>query len=483
MRALLLAHRYLGIALGALMLMWCLSGGVMMYVTYPELAPAARIGALEPIDWRRCCSVGDGLDDGQSVARFEVEMLAGVPVLRLGFPLGRSRLIDLADGTVMGEVGAAQAERVAADFGRARGTFAPPELDGPIDYDQWTVSGEFDPDRPLYRFRIPDPARTELYVSSATGEAVQVTAARERFWNWLGAVPHWLYFARLRRAAPLWSRIVIGVSLAGSLLAALGLYVGVSEFLRRPSGRWSAHRGVMLWHHLPGLGFGLFALTWVASGLLSMNPWGALETASARPERRLLEGPPPSGREVKAALRALAARPPPSGTVSVASAPRLGQLFLIATDGRGAQRRLDAQGLAAPLDRPQIAAEARALARGGAFLGPELLAHGDRYYFGHHGEPVPLPVYRIVLEDEQWTRYYLEPVSGTLVGKVDRNARAYRWLHDALHRLDFAPAVRARPLWDALVLALMSGVTLLCATGTYSGWRRLARDIRGDRTP
>ncbi|MGB6451487.1 MAG: hypothetical protein WBE92_12110, partial [Steroidobacteraceae bacterium] len=337
MRSLLLAHRYLGVALGVLMLMWCLSGVVMMYVTYPELSGPARLRALEPIDWSGCCIVGDdALSDAERVPRFQVEMLAGVPVLRLGLPFGESRLIDLVQGKVIRSISSAQAASVAADYAQAGGHWDPPQLEGTIDYDEWTVSGEFDSDRPLFRFRIDDAKQTELYVSSATGRVVQVTTAQERFWNWLGAVPHWLYFAELRRDVSLWSRIVIYTSLAGSLLAALGIYIGVLQFLRRPAGRWSGQRGVMLWHHVPGLLFGLFALTWVASGLLSMNPWGLLETASAQPERRVLAGFLPSGRQVKESLRALAAAAPTTGIVSVDSAPLLGQLFLVATDSDGA---------------------------------------------------------------------------------------------------------------------------------------------------
>ncbi len=479
MRWLLLTHRYLGVALGVLMLMWCLSGVVMMYVTYPDLLPATRLQGLEPIDWSRCCALGgDALSDGERVAQFQVEMLAGDPVLRLRYPSGEQGLIDLADGRELGGVSLNQAVRVAADYGRAHGYWDPPRPDSLIDYDEWTVSGEFNADRPLYRFRIDDDAQTELYVSSTTGKLVQMTTARVRFWNWFGAVPHWLYFAELRRDVSLWSRIVVYTSLAGSVLAALGLYIGLSQFLRRPAGRWSRHRGIMLWHHVPGLLFGLFALTWVVSGLLSMNPWGLLETSSARAERRLLAGTWPTGQQVKASLRALAATQP-AGIVSAASSPLLGQLFLIATDDHGAQRRLDARALAAPILSSEIDSEARALARGAGYIGPVLLTHGDTYYFGHHGDSVSLPVYRVILRDGERTRYYLEPVSGELIGKIDRNGRGYRWLHDALHRVDFAAAVRVRPVWDVLVLVLMSGVTLLCTTGAYIGLRRLARDVRG----
>jgi hypothetical protein len=41
--------------------------------------------------------------------------------------------------------------------------------------------------------------------------------------------------------------------------------------------------------------------------------------------------------------------------------------------------------------------------------------------------------------------------------------------------MDFSAALRGRPQWDGLMLLLMSGVTALCVTGTYLGYRRLLR--------
>ena len=103
----------------------------------------------------------------------------------------------------------------------------------------------------------------------------------------------------------------------------------------------------------------------------------------------------------------------------------------------------------------------------------------DSYYFSHHRDVARLPVYRILLGDG--TRYYMDVVSGTLVAKIDRSARAYRWLHQGLHRMDFAATLRGRPQWDVLVLLLMSGVTVLCATGAYLAIRRLASGATGRR--
>src|SRR5215475_13638603 len=44
-----------------------------------------------------------------------------------------------------------------------------------IDYDQWTVAGKFDHDRPLKCIALNDDAGTEVYVSIASGIVVLTT--------------------------------------------------------------------------------------------------------------------------------------------------------------------------------------------------------------------------------------------------------------------------------------------------------------------
>src|SRR5690606_8725462 len=118
---------------------------------------------------------------------------------------------------------------------------------------------------------VGDDAGTVLYVSGRTGQVIQDTVAHERFWNWLGAVPHWLYFSFIRQNQPVWYNFVVYASLLGVFLTATGLYIGIRQFGRGK--RKSPYRGLALWHHWTGLIFGVLTLTWVLSGLFSMQPW------------------------------------------------------------------------------------------------------------------------------------------------------------------------------------------------------------------
>jgi PepSY-associated TM region len=133
----------------------------------------------------------------------------------------------------------------------------------------------------------------------------------------------------------------------------------------------------------------------------------------------------------------------------------------------------DAAG--APLNDHDLANIAGTLNGGAAAVVPELMTQEDTYHFSHHSGNVPLPVYRLLPRDGSGTRYYVDPVSGELVTKIDRGAQGYRWWHEGLHRMDFTAGLRGRPQWDALMLLLMSGVTALCVTGAYLGFRRLVR--------
>src|SRR5262249_40793673 len=90
-------HRYLGIAIGMLMVMWFVSGIVMMYVPFPQVAGAERLCFQPPIAWQACCQYGSLPDDAR-VTRVQVENHLGAPALRLRMPGQLDSLFDLARG-------------------------------------------------------------------------------------------------------------------------------------------------------------------------------------------------------------------------------------------------------------------------------------------------------------------------------------------------------------------------------------------------
>jgi hypothetical protein len=473
-RTLVVFHRYLGIAVGILMLVWFASGIVMMYVGFPRLTEQERVNALSPIPWQACCRVADGLiADDQQFYRVQIENLLGVPVLRLRRPPRPDLVVDLAEGVGVRGFNSADARAIALDTVIRTVGPATVASAATIDEDQWTV-GRYRRDRPLHRLTFHDPQRSAVYVSSTSGQVVLRTTSMQRFWNWLGAIPHWFYLSALRSDGPLWSETVIWASILGTFLTVLGLYLGIAQFRRGKDGKFSPYRGLFYWHHLSGLVFGIATLTFVVSGLVSMNPWGFLEGRGGAGETGRLEGPLPAWGEVRASLAAVQAGS--ADAVSLTTAPFAGKLFWLITGPNGTVTRLDASGNAAPLPEQELAEAADRLVGSNGISERGMLREEDAYYFSHHDQ-VALPVYRIIANDAENTRYYLDPTSGALLRRADSNARWHRWLFAGLHRIDFAAWLRTRPTWDVIVITLMLGGLAGSATGLYLAIRRIRSDV------
>lgn len=472
MRLLILLHRYVGAAAGLLMVLWCLSGFVMMYQSYPSLDPGDRLKGLEPLRLTAAQAAVAAVPDGATLQGFRLEMTAGRPVLEAQHGPRRRELIDLSSGEPLEPASAGQALRAAETWAVANRVSGAPQNLGLVAVDQWTLDG-VNRDGPLYRLAFGDPARTELYVSQATGRVAQVTTRRTRTLAWLGAIPHWLYPTVLRQNPQAWSQVVVWSSIVGTFLTVIGLYIGVARFRRYKSGRWSPYRGWFYWHHITGLVFGVLTLTWVMSGLFTMNPFGFLDSDVGRAERPALAGSF-TGAQMK---RFLAGAPSLAvgELATLEAAPLGGKLFVMATDRQGRQARLDAEGRPAPLTAVEAAAALRSL-EGRKLVAVDRLDHEDAYYYSGFDRKAEFPVYRARFDDPEATSFYLDGHTGRLVQALDNTRRQSRWLRTGLHDFDFFAGLRARPVWDLVVILLLAGVTAVCVTGAWLGLLRIGRD-------
>lgn len=454
---LVLTHRYLGVVFGGLMLIWFASGIGMLFVHWPEVSAKERAAGLPQISWAGCCAAD--LADGEPSlpAGATIEDLAGHAVLRA--PNG---VTDLTTGRPIKAISAAQAEAIAAAYARRVGVIAPPQSVTSIERDQWTVTGYFNKRRPFWKVRFADSAATDIYVSIPTGEVAQHTDRPQRILNWLGPIPHWLYPQVLRQDTGLWTQVVIWTSTAGIFLTLTGLYLGLIAWRPWRDDRLSPFRGVMRWHHFSGLAAGVLTLSWVASGLLSMQPWGLLD--SPPDDGVKVFSPPAEGYVLSEVLDALRARAPSVQQVQVV--PFEGRLHLAANG-----RRFDAELQPAPLTAADLTRASRRL---GPIAEQGLMTAEDAYWYGHH-ETVQLPVWRAIRADG--SRYYIDPTTGRMLRGVDAAGKTFRWLHLGLHRLDLAPGFNRGGGWAAVMTVLLLFCTLGVGTGVWLGCRRLSRDL------
>ena len=327
--------------------------------------------------------------------------------------------------------------------------------------------------RPLWKYSWPDGQ--QVYVSGTSGEVVQYTTTASRIEAYFGAIPHWLYFTPLRRNQQTWSRFVIWSSGIGTATALLGIVVGLWMYL--PAAR-TPYVGYKRWHLILGLFFGVGAVTWAFSGMLSMDPFPAAERGPAAPALR------------GAIDLAAFAIKPPSAAIAELGVPVTeleltnvgGRSFYIATLRDGGTQVV-------PIDGPPMPSFSTAsmIARAMIAVAPaeirhtELIDAYDRYYLDRRGAR-PLPVLLAVLNDPDATRFYIDPKTARVVGSYSSRRWVSRYLYHGLHSLDVPWLYDHRPAWDIVVLTFMLGGTALCVTSLILAWQVLGRKLRAQPT-
>ncbi len=476
MRALILLHRWLGVAFCLLFAMWFASGIVMHFVPFPVLSEAGRFAGLAPIDMPLVAHDpaeavrASGLN---GVARVKLMQRSDGPVYLISGSTGAAALhaADLSDAAVHAHP---LALSIAKDYaGRRQWDASAAGVAALKAFDQWTVSSDFDRDRPLYRVALNDGRGTELYVSTSTGEVVLDTTRRRRAWNYIGSIAHWIYPIALRSHPAAWGRLLWWLSLVALIGASAGAAIGMLRLGAEGPRFSSPYRGWQKWHHWLGLCCMLFLLTWIFSGWLSMDSGTLFSTGKpTSAETAAVTGAPDWNSLPRDELQQLD--------------PRTIEAEWFAFDGRIYRRERTALGIqrlavagsraAAPPERAFLGiAEVNAIA---SRLAPACAAaafvdSGDAY------APAPVtpdtPVFRVVCAGD-W--FYIDGASGELLEKFDSSRRAYRWLFSALHRLDF-PVLAARPaLRTTLIVALCGLGFVFSLTAVVIAWCRLLSCFR-----
>ena len=485
-QSIIFVHRWVGVVLSVLFLVWFLSGIGLMYWDFPsvrledrlERAPAldASLIRVSPADAAARVSASEW-------APALLTTFDGRPAYRFGAGRGRQAIVYADTGEPQHDVSKAMVDRIASAWSRQ--SIALARVESVDDVDQWTVQLRLSDVKPLWKYSWPDGQ--QIYVSQASGDVVQFTTTASRWGAYIGAIPHWLYFTPLRKHGPQWSKLVISVSATGTATAMLGLVIGLWMYSPRKRYRRNdrptaiPYRGWKRWHMVIGLVFGAGAITWAFSGMLSMDPFPAQRTSGTAARRagesllHTLRGRVPlSAFATKPAadvLRELA----PLSVKELELTSFVGDPVYLATISPDATRVV-AVGAApqSEFDRLRLMDVLKHASEptGGADV--SVLEHYDRYYLDRKGTR-PLPVVLVRLNDVRHTRLYVDPKTVRLVGSYSSDGWINRWLYHGLHSLDLPWLYAHRPLWDVVLLIFMAGGATLCLTAVVLTWRVIVR--------
>lgn len=499
-RWLWLTHRWLGIGTCLLMAIWFGSGLAMVYFPYPSLAGQEWLSGQRPIAWERVKvepgaalalgagpggKPGDGsvhgAADGAAPRQLSLVMRGDQPVwIHQGWGHasgGPGRQFNATTGAEAGPAGEAEARAIARAFS-GRAVIGMEQ----VLQDQWTVAANYDPHRPLWKARLAPSGDDHLYVSSVSGAVVLDTSGQERIWNWIGTVPHWIYFTALRQHPEAWRQVVLWLSGPAVIAAITGIWIGLLRVRlgrRRYRNRaFTPYHGWMKWHHVAGLAGAAVLLGWIFSGWLSLDPGRLFASEAPGTQQQMAYAGPLEGLPSLSRLRAAAAGGDARRITLLGAA---GAPLLRIESGAGPDLLLDPATLA-----PREDGLARALARA-QLLVPQarvrehrLLHRADSYWYRLRG-PLQLPVWRLRLDDDAGTWLHVHPETGEVLGTTNATRRTYRWLFGFLHLWD-APVLLERPLlreawiWVFSLLGLVTSIS-----GVWLGWKRLRQDSRPRR--
>ncbi|MGY4235667.1 putative iron-regulated membrane protein [Bradyrhizobium sp. USDA 4449] len=479
MGAIVLLHRWLGIAFCLLFAMWFASGIVMHFVPFPSLTEAERFAGLAPVERTGpIMAVADAVAASGIAEATRVRLIqrSDGPVYVVSGP-SHLRAVRASDGADASVESADLALAIARDHARSRGLDAVHAVVvARADYDQWSVPNGLDRHRPLFRITLGDAAGTEVYVSSRAGEVVLDTTRRERGWNLVGSVLHWIYPTVLRSNWALWDQMVSSMSLMALIAAMSGAVLGILRIRihrDRTHGRLipSPYRGWHALHHVVGLLSTVFLLTWIFSGWLSMDHGRLFSRGHLTAAEVGLANAGPDWRAAPTLDRQPLSTPARevewfafNGSVYRRDRIGLGRQSLI-KPGEPARYRQTAF-----LDGRDVLNLTERLAAGCGV--PSILADNDDY---PARSAVPgAPVYRSRCGG-LW--FDIDGADGSILQRLDASRRAYRWAYGALHTFDF-PILMAHPrVRDVLIVGLCALGLLFSVTGIVIGWRRLRLSI------
>jgi len=523
-KLLIYSHRWLGIIVGIVFVAWCVSGVVLMYYGVPHLTAGERLMRLPVLDLSTIRVTPSEAATGlkEPPRRLRISMHGDRPVYRFntGRVFGRWTLMYADTGEPVAPLDRDGAVAWLEGYLPEQHT---------LRYDAYLVRPDtytrlpaMQTHFPLHRVALDDPAGTEYYVSERSGEAVMKSDRRTRMLGLFGYITHTFFFFRQQSW---WSALLQWVSWIGLVMCLTGAVIGVWRYGLSPRFRHkgvhshSPYTGWMKWHHYAGLLFGILTITWVFSGLVSLDVIPGIRESRYSPQQ-IAEG----ARSVQGegalldlesltvdGLRAAAA------TVSRSFAPRElellqfgGEPYLISyqaptretVDEWSSRSGMDFMTptpdgehvLVSPrqpdrafarFDDDTVMRVARDAMPGVSIRDATWLTEYDDYYYttvssfdlGLPRMAKTLPVLRVRYEDAAQTWLYLTPSPGQIL-KAERQDRANRWGYYGFHGLDFAFLYRHRPLWDIIVVALMIGVGVSSVSSLVPACRRLARHAR-----
>lgn len=473
------SHRILGTVLSILFLVWFLSGFVMIYHTFPKVANRDKFRHMEALtgDLPAIDSIIGKLPADQSIHKLSLKSYEGSPYFEIVTKDSTYKIPADSNKVPIDSPTYAQIENYAKKWCTAGIN----RVDTLRQLEQWIPFGKLRNDFPIYKFYFGDEAKHQLYISSVTGEALQFTNKDNRFWAWLGAIPHWVYFTSLRQDSKLWVDVVVWLSGIGCIMCIAGIVLGIRSYivLYHKKKKWKTpyKKFSYKWHHILGFVFGIFVFTFVFSGMMSLAtvPQWIVKVHNPGIQKSLFMPSSIVVQDYKSDYRKILEAYP--NEVKSIEWHSFGDIPLYNVIIGNKLHVFDVSGdEVQPLAVTEQMIRDKLLKIHSEPVSITQIHEYDNYYVGT-SKHLPLPVYKADVADADNSTYYINPKNGN-TRYFNTNTKVRRWTYQVLHSWELGFLVKRPVLWNIVMWATMIGGTLVSLTGVWLGFRYIRRKIK-----
>lgn len=459
-------HKYLGIALSILFVIWFISGFVMMFSSFPKAQKEAYAKKNSPIteniDLKK-------IETGKSIVI--QKRLKNLEIVRED-SAGKKTILSYPSLKPIGSYGLQSCIEMAKACTQSEVT----KVETINDFDMWIPWMYLKEHFPIYKCWMNDGKGTVMYLSSKTGQIVQETNSHNRFWSYFGAIPHWVYIKQLRLHIDSWKNTVIALSALGSIMCLAGLMLGIMLIKKKSLSPYRKKR--YRWHHLLGLLFGLSTFTYIFSGMMSLcdipdfiakqPEMNEEQSADTLPLKRYT-------RDIAEAIRLY---------------PRCTKLELKLVGGKPFYKMTDAAGneemvsgdssiraVRCNFSKMEALKEYKSYINGKKYT-IELQTKYNNYYMPKKRGIRPLPVYVLKVNDKYQSAYYINPKTLEIISSQSKNSRIQRWTYNFLHCYDSYWLINRPAIRRSIEIFLMIGGLSLSISSLILTIRRIKRKKR-----
>lgn len=473
-------HRVLGTFLSILFLMWFLSGFVMIYHNFPRVTPQDRNRATGVLsaDMPEIEEVLNRIYPDTLIQKISLKTTSyGQSVFEVSTKDSSYNLVADSSEFIQ-KVDYAQIE----DYAQKWCSSDIVKVDTLKEVDQWIPFNRLMKDMPIYKFYFGDSQKHQLYISSRTGEALQFTDKDSRFWAWLGAIPHWVYFTSLRQDGELWNTTVIWLSGLGSIMCligfGLGIYMLVKQYRKKKNVGTPYRKFSYKWHHVLGFVFGIFVFTFVFSGMMSLASipdWVIKESKPSGKRGMFGFSSMLKQKEYQLDYRAiLLYYPNQVKAIEWTGFDKIPIYKVVTTDTiyvlDASANNITSLFLTEQMVNDKYTSQHKEP------ITLSLITEYDNYYVDRKNK-LPLPVYKVDVSDADKTTYYVNPQTGD-VRSFTTKSRVHKWMYQGLHSFNFKFLVEHPILWNLVMWVTMIGGTLVSLSGVLLSYKYLRRKFK-----